>query len=57
MGKKNGNGMFKAEENAALATAWTDPKLKKYLLLDLVLYDHAVSVFHNQVEQHGLAAA
>ena len=56
MGKKNANGMFKKEENVALATAWTDPKLKKSMLLDLVLYDHAVSVFHSQIAQHGLAA-
>eukprot|EP00752_Nemacystus_decipiens_P004970 g4522.t1 len=54
MGKKNGNGMFKKEENAALAMAWTDPKLKNSLMLDLVLYDHAVSVFRRQMAQHGL---
>lgn len=57
MGKKNGNGTFKKEENAALATAWTDPKLKKSMLLDLVLYDHAVSVHNRQMEQYGLSVA
>eukprot|EP00752_Nemacystus_decipiens_P004974 g4523.t1 len=57
MGKKNGNGTFKKEENAALATAWTDPKLKNSLMLDIVLYDHAVSIHNRQIEQHGLTAA
>eukprot|EP00903_Cladosiphon_okamuranus_P012496 g11701.t1 len=55
MGKKNGNGTFKKQENEALEKAWTDPKLKSSMLLDLVLYDHAVSVHKRQMEQYGLS--
>lgn len=54
VGKKNGNGTFKKLENEALETAWTDPELKKHMLLDFVLYDHAVSVHKRQVAEYGL---
>ena len=54
-GKKNANGLLKQQENEALAKAWTDPELKKHLLLDLVLYDHAVSVHKKQMAQYGLS--
>lgn len=54
MGKKNGDGTFKTEENEAMETAWTDPELKKHMMLDLVLYDHAVSVHKRQLAEHGL---
>jgi len=53
-GKKNSNGTFKEQENEALVKAWTDPGLKKHLLLDLILYDHAVSVHRRQMAHYGL---
>lgn len=54
IGKKNGDGTFHSEEEAALLLAWTDPELKKHLWLDLLLYDHAVSVHNRQAAQYGL---
>lgn len=57
MGKKNGNGTFKKEETEALFAAWTDPKLKNSVLLDMVLYDQAVSVNAKQIFENGLSMA
>lgn len=54
IGKKNGDGTFHTQEQEALALAWTDTELKKFLWLDLLLYDHAVSVHNRQVAQYGL---
>ncbi|CAM9954333.1 unnamed protein product [Pylaiella littoralis] len=55
VGKKNGNGTFKKLENEALEIAWTDPELKKHMLLDFVLYDHAVNVHKRQLAKYGLS--
>ncbi|CAN0376958.1 unnamed protein product, partial [Pylaiella littoralis] len=55
VGKKNGNGRFKTQEHEALEAAWTDPELKKHILLDLALYDHAVSVHNRQLAEYGLS--
>ncbi|CAN0244294.1 unnamed protein product [Scytosiphon promiscuus] len=38
-----------------LRQAWIDPELKKLLWFDLLLYDHAVQIFHRQVEARGLS--
>ena len=54
IGKKNGDGTFHKQEQEALLLAWTDSELKKHLWLDLLLYDHAVSVHNRQVAQYGL---
>lgn len=43
------------DEAVALAKALSDPKLKQALWLDILLYDHAVSIFHRQMKQHGLS--
>lgn len=54
-GKKNvfeRNQQLKAE---TLEKAWTDAELKKYMKLDLLLYEHAVDVFHEQVQSYGLS--
>ncbi|CAN0410230.1 unnamed protein product [Pylaiella littoralis] len=45
------NQQLKAE---TLEKAWTDAELKKYMRLDLLLYEHAVDVFHEQVHSYGL---
>ncbi|CAM9501502.1 unnamed protein product [Hapterophycus canaliculatus] len=37
-----------------LREAWVDPELKAVLWLDILLYDHAVGVFKQQAEEHGL---
>ncbi|CAN0517886.1 unnamed protein product, partial [Laminaria digitata] len=42
------------EEAASLADAWTNSEIKKYMALDLVLYEHAVDVFHQQARAYGL---
>lgn len=37
-----------------LAQAWTDLSVRRYLALDLLLYDHAVAVHATQAAEHGL---
>lgn len=54
IGDKNRDGRFRKKEAETLQLAWTDSELKKHLRLDLLLYDHAVSVHSRQVAQHGL---
>ncbi|CAN0424533.1 unnamed protein product [Pylaiella littoralis] len=53
-GFKNGNSFFEQLEIDTLETTWTDPELKKHILLDLVLYDQAVSVHSRQLAKYGL---
>lgn len=55
IGRKNHNGKYAKEEEKALVTAWTDPNIKKFIWLDLLLYEHAVAVHKRQVVEHGLA--
>lgn len=56
-GKDNVNSKKDHEQSKAqvLKDAWTDDELKKYIWLDLLLYEHAVDVFRQQVLSHGLA--
>ena len=37
-----------------LAQAWTDVNVRRYIALDLLLYDHAVAVHAKQAAQYGL---
>lgn len=53
-GRVNVDRVFKAKEAAALEQAWTDPKIRKLIWLDLLLYSQAVAVFHDQVRSFGL---
>ncbi|CAM9600136.1 unnamed protein product [Ectocarpus fasciculatus] len=53
-GRKNVDNMNKQLEEETLQQAWTDSELKKYMRLDLLLYEHAVDVFHQQARMHGL---
>lgn len=41
-------------EDEALRVARTDVRIKKYLRLDLLLYEQAVAVHHRQAKEHGL---
>lgn len=41
-------------EKAAKSTAFLSTEIKKYLFLDIVLYDHALAVFRHQLEQNGI---
>ncbi|CAN0037090.1 unnamed protein product [Scytosiphon promiscuus] len=53
-GKQNVNRAFEQLKAQTLEKAWTDPELKKYLQLDLLLYEHAVDVFHKQARSRGV---
>ena len=53
-GSKNQGKVHKDEEMASLEEAWTNSEIKKYMYLDLVLYEHAVDVFNQQVKAHGI---
>lgn len=45
---------FSAEKDELLRTAWTDQKLRKSISLDLILYDYAVGVHQQQLQDYGL---
>lgn len=47
----------KDAEEETLRGAWDDPEIRELLWLDILLYDHAVSVFHKQTEAHGIHVA
>ncbi|CAM9581378.1 unnamed protein product [Sphacelaria rigidula] len=47
-GSKNVDNQYKEREKAALAEAWTNAEIKKYINLDLLIYEHAVAVFNQQ---------
>ncbi|CAM9296736.1 unnamed protein product [Ectocarpus sp. 13 AM-2016] len=53
-GKHHVDTVNKQLEIETLQQAWTDSELKKYMQLDLLLYEHAVDVFHQQARSHGL---
>eukprot|EP00903_Cladosiphon_okamuranus_P011467 g10801.t1 len=53
IGTKNADRHFALDKAKAVAQAWTDPDIQAYLWLDILLYDHAVGVFHRQAEAHG----
>ena len=42
----------KAQET--LEEAWTNSEIKKYMQLDIALYEHAVDVFRQQTQAHGV---
>ncbi len=48
------NADMKQKKADLLEQAWTDSELKRYMRLDLLLYEHAVDVFHQQALSHGL---
>lgn len=52
LGAANRNEARETEGGAALRHALVSKEIKKYLRLDLLLYDHAVGVFQNMVYQH-----
>ena len=53
-GAQNVDDKYAKEEAAALAEAWTNVELKKYMKLDIMLYEYAVDVFHQQARARGL---
>lgn len=42
------------EKSRVLRQAWTNASVKRFLALDILLYDHAVSVHASQVAEYGL---
>ena len=53
-GAMNVDITYEEEKAAALVEAWTNSEIKQYMRLDLVLYEHAVDVFHQQARAYGL---
>lgn len=49
------NSDFYDEEAATLREAWCDPRIRELLWLDILLYDHAVSIFNKQVVEYDLS--
>lgn len=55
-GTANEDKLFKGDIEVAVEKVMTDVKIKKYLQLDLLLYEHAVAVHERQLRMYGLAA-
>ena len=53
-GKANVDRIYSKQKAASLVEAWTNSEIKKYMQLDLVLYEHAVDVFYEQARAYGL---
>lgn len=53
-GKQNVDLRFEGEKHEALQNALTDAEIKKYLWLDLLLYEHALDVFRRQKQIYGI---
>lgn len=53
-GARNIDSNHKDEEHMALLKACTDPDIKKFIWLDLILYEHAQSVHEKQLKHYGL---
>ena len=54
VGEANSDDKKKAEERDARVKFSTDPSLKKFIWLDMILYEHALSVHAKQVKEYGL---
>ena len=53
-GLVNSNTKFDVEKKIALMDAHTSSEIKKYMQVDIILYEHAVSVFNAQVKANGI---
>lgn len=53
-GKLLVDSVYREQEALTLLEAWTDSEVKKYMQLDIVLYEHAVDVFHQQIQAYGI---
>lgn len=54
LGAANTNDASEDERAASLRYALASEDIKKYLRLDLLLYKHAVSVYHGMLQRHGI---
>lgn len=48
------NNPSREQSIETLHSAWDDPQLRNIIWLDILLYDHAVSVFNKQLGEYGL---
>ena len=55
-GKKIVERKYAKQEAASLAEAWTNSEIRKYMLLDIALYEHAVDIFHKQTQAYGITS-
>ena len=53
-GLVNSNTKFDYEKKIALMDSYTSSEIKKYMQVDIILYEHAVSVFNAQVKANGI---
>ena len=53
-GKKTVERKYADQEAASLAEAWTNTEIRKYMQLDILLYEHAVDVFREQSQAYGV---
>ena len=54
VGQVNVNNKFNDDKVAVLAEAWSNSEIKKYMQLDLLLYEHAVDLFHQQARAYDI---
>lgn len=54
IGARNRVDRSLTEPCKTLRRAWSDPEIHKFVRLDLMLYDHALSIHAKQVAQYGL---
>ena len=53
-GKQNDDELFALEEATAVLQSKADPDIQATLWLDILLYDFAVGIFHEQAKEHDL---
>ena len=53
-GRRKKNDRYAEEKEVALAEALVSSEIKKYIQLDIVLYQHAVDVFHRQAQAYDI---
>lgn len=56
VGEHNVDRMHKDDKEATLAEAWTNSEIKKYMQLDLILYEHAVDIFRQLARAYGISS-
>lgn len=54
LGKANVDRRFEGEKHEALQNALVDEEINKYLRVDLLLYKHALDMFRQQKQFHGI---
>lgn len=53
-GVQNADTKYKDEEKEVLAESWTNLELRSCIDLDIILYEYAVDVFHQQIQFYGV---